>query len=163
MIAQSATNGNIIKEYSTTNLWKNLSMAIFFPLNALNQRSRITIQRLRQTQKNISTRGINITTALLILLDQSRRNLCSGRKFITSESCHLPQLLQPCLWMPQTITPIDGVEATRLVCKLRPNVKMLIRTSFGTSTDIARAIQAGASGVLIKDAPSEELPATLRG
>ena len=87
-------------------MWTNLSAILFFQPNALDQRSGITIQRLRQTQKNISTRGINITTALLILLDQSRRNLCSGRKFITSESGRLPQLLQPCLWMPQTITPI---------------------------------------------------------
>ena len=81
-----------------------------------------------------------------------------GNEAVTLTKQRQPDVIIMDLMMPS----IDGVEATRLVCKQRPDVKVLILTSFGTSTDIARAIQAGASGVLVKDAPSEELPAAIR-
>ena len=57
------------------------------------------------------------------------------------------------LMMPRT----DGVEATRLICEANPEIKVLILTSFAASADVARAIDAGASGAIVKDADNAEL------
>ena len=52
---------------------------------------------------------------------------------------------------------IDGAEATRLICEANPEIKVLILTSYATSADIVRAIDAGASGAIVKDADNAEL------
>jgi len=57
------------------------------------------------------------------------------------------------LMMPRT----DGVEATRRICEADPDARVLILTSFAGSADIARAIDAGASGAIVKDADNAEL------
>ena len=52
---------------------------------------------------------------------------------------------------------VDGAEATRLICEANPEIKVLILTSYATSADIVRAIDAGASGAIVKDADNAEL------
>ena len=51
----------------------------------------------------------------------------------------------------------DGVETTRLVRALPDPPKVLVLTTYETDTDIIRAIDAGASGYLLKDSPPERL------
>ena len=62
------------------------------------------------------------------------------------------------LMMPRT----DGVEATRQICEANPDVKVLILTSYAASADIARAIDAGASGAIVKDADNADLISAIR-
>ena len=62
------------------------------------------------------------------------------------------------LMMPRT----DGVEATRQICEANPDVKVLILTSYAASADIARAIDAGASGAVVKDADNADLISAIR-
>ena len=62
------------------------------------------------------------------------------------------------LMMPHT----DGAEATRQICADNPDVKILILTSYATSADIAHAIDAGASGAIVKDAENAELISAIR-
>ena len=62
------------------------------------------------------------------------------------------------LMMPHT----DGAEATRQICAANPDVKILILTSYATSADIAHAIDAGASGAIVKDAENAELISAIR-
>ena len=57
---------------------------------------------------------------------------------------------------------MDGVEATRRIKESVPDAKILILTTFGTSEDVSRAIAAGASGVIMKDASMEEQLAAIR-
>lgn len=52
---------------------------------------------------------------------------------------------------------VDGAEATRLICEANPEIKVLILTSYATSADIVRALDAGASGAIVKDADNAEL------
>ena len=52
---------------------------------------------------------------------------------------------------------IDGVEATRQVLEQPNPPAVLILTTYDTDADILRAVEAGASGYLLKDAPPESL------
>jgi DNA-binding NarL/FixJ family response regulator len=53
---------------------------------------------------------------------------------------------------------MDGIEATRLL----PRQRVLILTTFGLDEYIINALRAGASGFLLKDAPTEEVVAAVR-
>lgn len=55
-----------------------------------------------------------------------------------------------------------GVEATRRIRALPSAPHVLVLTNYDTDTDILSAIEAGASGYLLKDAPPDELVAAVR-
>jgi len=53
---------------------------------------------------------------------------------------------------------MDGIEATRRL----PRERILILTTFGLDQYIIEALRAGASGFLLKDAPTQEVVAAVR-
>jgi DNA-binding NarL/FixJ family response regulator len=57
---------------------------------------------------------------------------------------------------------IDGDEATARIHAARPEVRVLILTTYETDDSILTAIAAGASGYLLKAAPQEEILAGVR-
>ena len=57
---------------------------------------------------------------------------------------------------------MDGVTATAEIHEKLPGAKVLILTSFGTSEDISRALNAGAVGAILKTAANSELVSTIR-
>ncbi len=56
----------------------------------------------------------------------------------------------------------DGAEATARLTALADPPRVLILTTFDTEADILRALDAGATGYLLKDAPPQELWAGIR-
>ena len=52
---------------------------------------------------------------------------------------------------------VDGVAAIRAIRKELPAVRIIVLTTYDTDADILLAIEAGATGYLLKDAPREEL------
>jgi DNA-binding NarL/FixJ family response regulator len=56
----------------------------------------------------------------------------------------------------------DGVRATSLVLAERPQCRIVVLTTFDNEADILRAVEAGASGYLLKDATREELVRAIR-
>lgn len=56
---------------------------------------------------------------------------------------------------------MDGLEATSMIRKEHPNAKILLLSAYDTDQDIYRAIQVGAAGYLVKNAPPEELIAAI--
>ena len=56
----------------------------------------------------------------------------------------------------------DGVEATVEIRAAVPPAKIVVLTSFGTSDKISRAIEAGATGALLKTAEDRELLSAIR-
>src|SRR5690554_2180860 len=58
---------------------------------------------------------------------------------------------------------MQGVAATRAICAKHPSSRVLVLTNYDTDADILGAIEAGASGYLLKDAPPHELLAAVRG
>ncbi|SCG41441.1 response regulator [Micromonospora coxensis] len=58
---------------------------------------------------------------------------------------------------------MDGVEATRRICRDNPGgPRVLVLTTFDTEADAFAALRAGASGFLLKNVPPEELLAAIR-
>jgi DNA-binding NarL/FixJ family response regulator len=75
---------------------------------------------------------------------------------------------QPDLVLMDLRMPImDGATATAEVLAARPQTRVLVLTTYDDDADILRAVEAGASGYLLKDAPQTELVgaihAALRG
>ena len=56
----------------------------------------------------------------------------------------------------------NGADATAEILTATPSAKVLILTTFGESEDVKRALDAGASGALIKDTPHTKLVAAIR-
>lgn len=52
---------------------------------------------------------------------------------------------------------LDGASATAQIKAQRPQTQVLVLTTYGTDADILRAIDAGAVGYLLKDAPHQEI------
>jgi DNA-binding NarL/FixJ family response regulator len=57
---------------------------------------------------------------------------------------------------------MDGVEATARLAAEAPAIKVLILTTYDTDADIVRAVEAGATGYLLKDTPRAELAEAVR-
>jgi len=57
---------------------------------------------------------------------------------------------------------LQGVEATRLIRSRPDSPRVLVLTNYDTDADILSAVEAGASGYLLKDAPPAELIAAVR-
>lgn len=69
-----------------------------------------------------------------------------------------PDVVLMDLRMPGT----SGIEATARITEDLPDVRVLVLTTYETDDDILGAIEAGASGYLLKAAPHEEIVAGIR-
>ena len=56
----------------------------------------------------------------------------------------------------------DGVSAIARITDELPGVHVLVLTTYDTDTDILRAVEAGATGYLLKDTPREDLFRAIR-
>lgn len=70
-----------------------------------------------------------------------------------------PDVVLMDLRMPE----MDGVEAIGKIKEKYPDTNILVLTTYDTDADIVRAVEAGATGYLLKDAPREELFRAVRG
>ncbi|WP_276320686.1 response regulator [Phytoactinopolyspora endophytica] len=57
---------------------------------------------------------------------------------------------------------MDGAEATARILAQCPTVRVLVLTTYDTDADIIRAVEAGATGYLLKDTPRAELADAVR-
>ncbi|WP_338701967.1 response regulator transcription factor [Streptomyces sp. Q6] len=57
---------------------------------------------------------------------------------------------------------MHGSQATALIAALPEGPRVLVLTTYDTDADILAAVEAGAAGYLLKDAPPEELAAAVR-
>ncbi len=69
-----------------------------------------------------------------------------------------PQLVLMDLRMPR----LDGDEATARILAANPGIRVVVLTTYESDASILTAIEAGASGYLLKAAPQEEILAGLR-
>jgi DNA-binding NarL/FixJ family response regulator len=78
----------------------------------------------------------------------------TGEEAIKAAREHRPDVVLMDIRMPV----MDGIEATRRL----PGQRVLILTTFGLDEYIIDALRAGASGFLLKDAPTQEVLAAVR-
>lgn len=83
---------------------------------------------------------------------------CNGKEAVEKAVELTPDVVIMDLSMPE----MDGVEASRQIHESVQNANILILTTFGTSIDVARAINAGASGAIVKDSDDDTLLAAIR-
>ena len=57
---------------------------------------------------------------------------------------------------------LDGVAATAQIRKLQPETPVLVLTTYDSDADIRRAIEAGATGYVLKDTPRSQLFSAIR-
>jgi DNA-binding NarL/FixJ family response regulator len=57
---------------------------------------------------------------------------------------------------------VDGVAATARIRERHPKIHVLVLTTYDTDADILKAIEAGATGYLLKDATRDELVRAVR-
>jgi DNA-binding NarL/FixJ family response regulator len=69
-----------------------------------------------------------------------------------------PDVVLMDLRMPE----MDGVAATAAIRDRHPEMHILVLTTYDTDADILRAIEAGATGYLLKDCPRDELFGAIR-
>ena len=75
----------------------------------------------------------------------------------------MAQTLNPDIVIMDLMMPdMDGVEATRRIHVVRPDIRILVLTSFGTSVEVHRAIEAGATGALVKTSTQDEICSAIR-
>jgi DNA-binding NarL/FixJ family response regulator len=77
-----------------------------------------------------------------------------GEEAVRAANQHAPDVVLMDIRMPG----MDGIEATRRL----PRQRVLILTTFGIDQYILEALRAGASGFLLKDAPTQEVVAAVR-
>jgi DNA-binding NarL/FixJ family response regulator len=82
----------------------------------------------------------------------------NGEEAVAAAGQMRPDVVLMDLRMPR----IDGAEATARIVAADPNIKVLILTTYDTDSDIIRAVEAGATGYLLKDTPRTELAAAVR-
>jgi DNA-binding NarL/FixJ family response regulator len=81
-----------------------------------------------------------------------------GEEAITRVRALGPDVVLMDLRMPR----LDGVGAITRITADFPSAKVLVLTTYDTDADIIRAVEAGASGYLLKDTPRPQLVAAVR-
>ena len=81
-----------------------------------------------------------------------------GQEAIDLFRLHLPCVALMDLRMPQ----VNGLQAIQAICAEFPAAFILLFTTYADNNEIAAALNAGAKGWLLKDAPAAELLAALR-
>jgi len=80
-----------------------------------------------------------------------------------AQACDLAAALRPDVVLMDLRMPVmDGTTATERILAATPTVRVVVLTTYETDADILRAVEAGATGYLLKDTPRDDLVAAVR-
>ncbi|WP_088318774.1 response regulator transcription factor [Kineosporia sp. R_H_3] len=81
-----------------------------------------------------------------------------GAEAVAQVAALAPDVVLMDLRMPT----MDGAAATGAILAAHPEVRVLVLTTYDTDADIVRAVEAGATGYLLKDTPRVQLVEAVR-
>jgi DNA-binding NarL/FixJ family response regulator len=81
-----------------------------------------------------------------------------GQEAVAMVDRHHPDVVLMDIRMPV----LDGIEATRRITRRAPGTAVLVLTTYDLDEYVFAALEAGASGFLLKDCPPDELVAAIR-
>lgn len=82
----------------------------------------------------------------------------NGRDAVMKAAAEQPDVCLLDLRMPG----MDGIQAMKSIQERVPNTRLVIFSSYNTQEDVYRAIEAGAQGYVLKEAPVEDIIASVR-
>lgn len=99
-----------------------------------------------------------VRTGLKGMLTEHPEFTLIGEATDGAEAVTLAAQLRPNVVLMDLRMPgMDGVAATTQIRRVCPETHVLVLTTYDSDADILRAVEAGATGYLLKDAPREEL------
>lgn len=104
---------------------------------------------------------IRTALAALLALEEDFEVVASvgrGDEVVTAAKAHYPDVALLDIEMPG----IDGLAAAGMLRQEVPECRALILTTFGRPGYLRRAMESGAYGFVIKDAPAQQLAAAIR-
>lgn len=100
------------------------------------------------------------------LLSREKDITVAGEASDGEETVRLAHELRPDVVVMDLMMPkLNGADATQRIMSddtLSPKPRVLIFTSYGQAADLAQAVLNGASGVLLKNSPTQELSQAIR-
>lgn len=79
------------------------------------------------------------------------------------EAIKQAQLLKPDLILMDLVMPeMDGIQATSVIKKEQPEIKIMMLTSFSDQDHVIPALEAGASGYQLKDIEPDDLVSSIK-
>ncbi len=104
-----------------------------------------------------------VRSGLAALLEVEEDLEIAGEAGDGEEAVSLAKVLRPDVVLMDLRMPrLDGAAATARIVAEVPGTKVLILTTYDTDADIVRAVEAGATGYLLKDTPRRELADAVR-
>jgi DNA-binding NarL/FixJ family response regulator len=104
-----------------------------------------------------------VRSGIVALLETAPDVEVVGQASTGLEAVELALALKPAIVLMDLRMPgIDGDEATARILAARPDIRVLILTTYESDDSILSAIEAGASGYLLKAAPQDEILAGIR-
>jgi len=104
-----------------------------------------------------------VRAGLVGLLDGEGEIAVVGQAEDGAQAVSLARDLEPDVVLMDLRMPgLDGAAATAQILAERPTTRVVVLTTFETDADILRAVEAGATGYLLKDTPHAELLAAVR-
>jgi len=117
----------------------------------------------RKTKVMLADDHLVVRMGLAAIISIERDMEVVGEAADGAEAVKLAAELHPDVVIMDIMMPkLDGVAATAEIRKRNPDTQILILTTFGTSDDLRRALEVGATGALVKDSAQTELVSAIR-